>query len=64
MQGHSHQYPVEEVDGDPVLDQVILLPLTVGQQVWITTTGVNDLYGAGDPFGVRTWWSGHLVHAD
>ena len=53
--------------GDPtnnnrLLESVIVLSLTAGQQVWMRPSNLSTMYGSYSG-GMQSWFSGHLIHA-
>ena len=45
-----------------LLESVIVLSLTAGQQVWVDPSSITTMYGSTSN-GMISWFSGHLIHA-
>ena len=47
---------------DPTLDYSVILPLSAGQQVWQSPSGIVGMQGV-HTNGMVSWFSGHLIYA-
>ena len=52
----------DSTQDERLLESVIVLSLTAGQQVWVVPSGISTMYGSYSS-GMRSWFSGHLIHA-